>query len=62
MTNRLTFEGGVAHGVGDFRKSEQTDFEETNSCKEIPGEQNFYTEKMSFMAYNSEEKILDPCV
>ena len=34
---------------------------EKNSCKEIPGEKNSYTEKnISFMAYNPGKKNLTP--
>ena len=50
--------------MGDFRRNTlQTDFEENNSCKEIPGGKISCTEnKISFMAYNPGEKILPRCI
>ena len=48
--------------MGDFRRNIlQTDFEENNSCKEIPGGKISCTEnKISFMGYNPGGKNLTP--
>ena len=39
--------------MGNFRKNIlQTDFEEKNSCKEIPGENNSFTEKNIYLSWH----------
>lgn len=49
-------------GIGDFRRNIlQTDFEENNSCKEIPVGKNFlHRKQITFMAYIPRGKNLTP--
>ena len=48
--------------MGDLRKKKflQTDFEGKNSCEEIPGEKDSYTEKEYLSWRTRLEKILTP--
>ena len=48
--------------MGDLRKKKflQTDFEGKNSCEEIPGEKDSYTEKEYLSWCTRLEKILTP--